>query len=307
MELLSIFKGTTGLNTKLDPVRLGFNSETGIVDLAGCVDCVIDDTGRLCRRNGVTATVRTEAWKNLFSCNSFGVGTTGDALCIIEADMSYTAIRNITQDARMSYVRDTDGAKDVIYYCNGHEKGRIIDKVSNSWPLIAPVGAASIKELSQAPIGHLLEVRNGRMFIAKDNYLYYSEPNTYHAYRMAANFIGFQSRLRMIQAVTGGLWVSDSEAVYFLAGDIMPTRLEMLKQMKMSDYPAIEGTAVKVSGSKIGKGIPGIVVIFTTPEGICIGTEDGQFNNVTERKLVMPSGLTGTGVYKDGHYTVTID
>lgn len=305
---IPIFSGTSGINTKLDPARLRFNPEAGISELAACVNCCIDDTGRLIRRDGFTATDRTEAWKNLFGCGSYGIGTTGDALCIIEPDMAYTAIRNITPYARMSYVKDTDGTQDVIYYCNGYENGRIISKVSHSWPVATYSGALTLRDFSAAPLGHLLEIRNSRMFIAEDNFLWYSEPGNYSLYRLAASYFGFQSRLRMVQAVTGGLWISDEEAIYFLGGEIVPTVLEMPKQIKKADYPALEGSAIKVSSGLIGiDGLSGIVTIFATSEGICVGSDDGNLINLTEKKIDLPSGLTGAGLYKDGRYIVTID
>lgn len=303
-----IFRDSNGINTKLDPTRLRFDAESGIVELAAAVNVVIDDSGRIIRRDGTTATARTEAWKNLFGCGAYALGTKGDALCILKADMSYTAIRNITEGARMSYARTSDGKQDVIFYCNDHEQGLVKNKISYSWPLIMPIGAKTVKELYSAPRGHLLSIYNSRMFIAVNNILYYSEPNTYHAYRLAANYFGFPSRLRMIQAVDEGLWVSDSESIYFLGGEIAPSRQEMPRQIKKADYPAREGSAVKVPASQIGiEGLTGIVPVFTTDEGICIGAGNGRLINITEKKLPLPSGLTGAGFYKDGHYTCTID
>ena len=307
MKSIPIFKGTTGLNTKLDPTRIKFNPETGILDLAACVNCSIDDSGRIVRRKGFTATARTEAWKNLFSCGNFALGTKGNALCIIEADMSYKAIRNITQEARMSYVRDTDGTQEIIYYCNDYEKGRIINKASYTWPVSTYIGPETRKKFYAAPIGHLLEIRNLRMFIAEDKTLWYSEPGNYSSYRLGANFFGFSSRLRMVQAVAGGLWISDSESIYFLGGEIIPSKLEMPRQIKMADYPAIEGSAVKVRGSKIGEGMPGMAVVFTSEAGICIGSGDGQLINTTEKKIALSTGLSGAGFYRDGKYTCTIN
>ena len=307
MKPIPIFRGTTGLNTKLDPARIKFSPESGISDLAACVNCDIDDTGRPFLRNGFTATDRTEAWHSLFSAGSFLLGVTGNALAIIESDMSKTNIRNVTTDARMSYVRDTDGKQDIIYYCNNYEKGRVINKVSYSWPVGDYVGPESRKEFYEAPIGHLLETRSLRMFIAEDNILWYSESGDYSSYRLAANFFGFQSRLRMVQAVAGGLWISDSESIYFFGGEIAPSKPEMPMQVKMADYPAIEGSAVKIRGSRIGEGMPGMAIVFTSEVGICIGSGDGQLVNVTEKKIDLPSGLTGAGFYRDGKYVCTID
>ncbi|MCK5012434.1 MAG: hypothetical protein KAS66_01320 [Candidatus Omnitrophica bacterium] len=302
---ISIFSGTTGINNKVDPSRLRFDPKTGIVDLAAAVNTDVDDTGRPSRRRGRTATVRTEAWKNLFGCGSYGVGTKGDALCVIESGLSYTAIRNINASAKMSYVRDTDGEQDVVYYTNGHENGKIINKVSYAWSVGEKT--SETKEFSAAPIGHLIEKRK-RMFIAQDNILWYSEPNSNDLYRLGTNHFRFMSRTRMVQAVAGGLWVSDSDAIYFLGGEINPSNMEMPLQEKMADYPVSRGTGVKVPGSKIGdEGLSGIVVMFTTNKGVCIGTRDGQLINATERKIDLPSSLTGAGLYKDGKYICVID
>lgn len=307
-KALTIFKGTLGLNTKLDPVRLKFDPEAGISELSACVNCKVDDTGRPFLREGFTATDRTEAWHSLFSCNSYGLGVSGNALAVLESDLSRTNIRNVTINARMSYVRDTDGMQDVIYYCNGYENGRVINKVSYTWPVSEYVGPETRKTFYAAPIGHLLEVRNLRMFIAEDKILWYSEPGAYSSYRLASNYFGFSSRLKMLQAVSKGLWVSDSEGIYFLGGEIIPSQLKMPQQVKMAEYSAIEGTAVKIPASRIGiKGLSGIVVVFTTEEGICVGSGDGQLINLTEHKLTLPSGLNGGSLYKDGHYTVTIN
>jgi len=307
-KLIKIFSGSNGLNTKTDPVRLKFDPRNGISELAACINIDISDDGRISRRAGYTATDRTESWHSLFSCNSYALGVTGNALAVIETDMSKTNIRNVTQNARMSYVRDTDGTKDVIYYANGHETGKVINKLSYSWTAGDYVGATSRKEIYDPPIGHLLEIRNLRMFIAEGNILWYSEPGSLSQFRLAANYFGFPSRIRMVQAVSGGLWISDSENVYFLGGEIAPTLQEMPVQVKKCDCPVIEGTAVEAPASRIGiEGLSGIVTIFTTTRGVSVGSGDGQLIPVSEHKIEIPSGLTGSAVYRDGHYILTID
>lgn len=305
---IKIFSGTSGINTKVDPVRLRFNPKTGISELAACVNCDVDDTGRIVRRDGYTATVRTEKWHSIFGCGNYGIGVTGDALCIIEHDLSYTPIRNVMQGARMSYFKEFDGAKDIIYYANGFQNGRIWGKNSHTWPVGTYVGVPTSKMFYAAPVGHLLENRNQRMFVAQDNVLWYSEPSAYSIWRLSTNYLAFPSKIRMVQSTAGGLWISDSNSIYWLGGEIIPTAMEMPIQVKMADYPAVEGTAIKAVGSRVGEGIPGIVVIFATTKGICIGTGEGQIINVTERKLDMPTGgLTGAGIERNGKYIITMD
>lgn len=307
-RLTRVFSGTSGLNTKVDPSRINFNFKTGISELAAAVNIVIDDTGRPSRRKGFTATARTESWKNLFGCGSYAIGTTGDALCAIEPNMAYTALRNVHSDAQMSYAMDTDGISDIVFYCNGYEKGIIKNKASQGWPLITPIGVTTIKEFSEAPVGHLLEVYNSRMFIAVNNFLFYSEPNTYHAYRLSANYFGFPNRIKMVEAVSGGFWVSDSDSVYFFGGIIAPSLQEMPVQTKKCSSPAIEGTAVKIPADRIGDGgMQGQAVVFATKEGVVAGLGDGTLLSLTEKKINFPGGLTGSAFYRGGKITVCID
>ena len=305
---IDIFKGSSGLDTKADPARLKFSSKTGISALAACMNIECDDTGRISRRKGFTATDRTEAWHSLFSCGAYALGVSGNALAVLEADMSKTNIRNVTTGAKMSYVRDTDGEQDVIYYCNGYEQGKIINKLSYSWTTDDYVGATSRKELYSPPLGHLLVTRSLRMFIAEGSILWYSEPGALSQFRLAANFFGFSSRIKMIQEIDAGLIVSDSESIYLLQGEIAPALNEMPEQIKLANYPAIENTAVKVPGSMFGKeGVAGIGVMFTSTAGICFVSAEGQLVNITERKIDLPSALSGASLYRDGHYITTIN
>lgn len=304
---IDIFKGSAGLDTKSDPARLKFSPKTGISDLAACLNIVIDDTGRISRRKGFTATDRTEAWHSLFSCGSYALGVSGNALAVLEPDVSKTNIRNVTTGAKMSYVRDTDGEQDVIYYCNGYEQGKIINKLSYSWTADDYVGATSRKELYNPPLGHLLAIRNLRMFIAEGSTLWYSEPNSLSQFRLAANYFAFPSRIKMIVALDAGLLVSDSESLYFMQGEIAPAIQEMPIQRKLAEYPAVENTQAMIPGSRFGEGVPGVGVMFTATAGICFCSGAGELINVTERKITLPSGLTGSSLYRDGHYVVCID
>lgn len=306
-DLIPIYHQSAGINSKVDPARLRFNPKTGVTELAAAINVEIDDTGRMSMRKGQTATVRTEAWANLFGCGNYGVGTRGNALCLIYSDLSYINLRNITPNARMSYILDSDGTQNVVYYCNGYEKGRIFAETSHTWPVQTPVGATTLKEFSEVPLGHLLEARSSRMFVAQNNVLWYSMPNTYHAYRLASDFFMFPSRLRMVQAVAGGLWISDEKNIYWMGGNIAPSVNEMPIQVRVAEYAAIEGTAIKIPGSRVGEGIAGEVVVFTTSEGICIGSGNGEMLNITERKLTLPTCLTGSCFYRDGKYTVAIN
>lgn len=296
---VTIFSGTTGLNNVIDPKRLFFDPETGMQELAAAYNVDIDDTGRVSRRKGVTQGLAV-ATHSLFSWGgSYGLCVMGNALEILDADLTYTPIRNVTRGARMSY----DEAAGVVYYCNGHEKGLVRDRLSYDWEDQDYVGPATYKVFTDPPIGHLVHIWNGRALVAVDDCIWYSEPFAYGRFRLAANYIRFSGRMRLIKGVQGGVWAGDDKAIYFLPGNDMAS----LGFAKKADYPAIEGTDKMIEGSKIGNGeLQDRCVVFASTKGICIGGPEGYFKNVTERKLTYPAAILGTGYNLGSRYVCTL-
>lgn len=297
---LKIFKGTTGINNKIDPVRLKYNWKTGVQELKLGVNIDIDDTGRPSRRDGHLITALTGAYHSLFCDGGECLGVTGTALKVIHADYTATGIRNVTAGARMDYCQEGNR----IYYLNGFEKGYVENSVSYVWQTGNYVGPTTTKTFSDPPTGHLLTELNGRMYIAEGDYVWHSEPFTSFAqYNLAKNYILFSNRIKFLRAVDDGLYVGNEKEIFFYAGMTPKT----FKKTKVANYPAIEGTAVKVPGSRIGKldmevNFPGEVIMLTTKEGICIAGHGGQFINLSERRLDYPSAQFGAGLYKDGKY-----
>lgn len=293
-----VFKGTTGLNNKVDPVRLVVDYRTGLRFLSSAQNIDIDSTGRPSRRPGYSKVLAKSA-HSLFPLTDYCLFVTGDALSVLEADWSDAPIRNVTTGARMSYVQIEDKA----YYCNGYENGYVENRVSHSWAAKSYVGPRTTKAFSGPPTGHLLEFYNGRIFIAADNILWYSEPFAYSWYNKAANYIPFVGRLRMVRAVATGLYVSTETKTYYLGGE-QPLEFKL---MEVADYPAQLGSDCMVPGSRIhGLDYAGSVVMWTSTHGICVGSINGQFINLTEEKLALPNTNQGAGFYYDGKYLCSL-
>lgn len=297
---LNLFKGALGINNKIDPVRVKYNPETGVQELASAVNVDIDSTGRISRRKGYTLKLAL-ASHSLFSCGNYCLFVSGDALRVLEPNYTSNPIRNVTRGAKVSYVK----IKDDTYYANGYQKGIVRDKVSYTWKAFTTsqavdyVGPTTTKTFSDPPIGHLLELFNGAMLIAQDNVLWYSEPFAYAWYDLKGNYLEFSDRITMVKAVQGGVFVSTERETFFHKG----TNVKELQQMKVADYPAIEGTMAQVDATRIGDGnLIGTGAIWASTEGICFGGFDGYFRNLTQRKLTYPAARYGAGLYKDGKY-----
>ncbi len=295
------FRGSRGLNNRIDPLRVEFNPETGIQDLSVAYNVVHDYTGRISRRKGWEVTDIVSSCHSLFSIGPTALFVTGDALCLLGLDFTYSPLRNVATGARMDYARV--GPR--VYYANGHQTGMVID--GKSWSWVKPTeeyGPGTNKEFGQPPVGYLLEYYNGRMYVVQGNTIWYSEPFGTHLFDLARSFIPMDSEMTMIHAVRAGLFISTEFETFFVGG-ANPTEFVL---QKVATYPAIRGTDVDVDVSKVGGlGLRGVGVMWASSEGICLGTPEGEFINLTESRLTYPRSLMGAGLFLGDRYVVTLE
>ena len=304
MKPITIFRGTRGLNTKIDPAQLGKNG--GILDLAVAADVDVNDTGkRISRRKGYTRQT-TSAAHSLFCDKGPCLFVAGTGLYELHADYSSTLLTTVAENARMSYA-EVNGR---VYYQNGYEKGYIKDSGAHTWERGTYYGPDTDRVFSDPPIGTIVRHYRNRMYIAQKNVLWYSEPGDFGRFDLARGFLMYATDIRMVRPVEDGIYVSDSTASYFLKGS---TPLEFV-QIHVAPYPAIEGTDTSFFGSLIfgNEGItimegPGIAAMWLSEEGVCYGGPNGFFNVTLDKIADIPAGLTGSGLVHKGKYVGLID
>ena len=301
-QLFKLLSAVTGLNTKVDPVRLEYDPKTGIEELAAAYNVDIDNTGRVSRRKGFTEQVSANC-HSLFCDGGACLFITGDALCILHPDYTYTSLRNVQVDAVMRY----EQVDDTVYYCNGWQIGRVLGGLSVSWVKAdIDYGPETKKEFSDPPVGSDVAYFRGRMWIAEGDTVWYSEPFGFNLFNLASGYFKFDSKVLMIRAVRDGVYFSTETGTFFFRGRGDPK--DFLK-ISVASYPVVQYTDVKFHG-KLVFPITGNAFIDTgsgehsamwmSEEGICYGGYDGTFANLSKDKLVLPSALTGSGlVYND--------
>jgi hypothetical protein len=295
-----VFRGTLGLNNAVDPVRLIPGQESGFSFLAAAYNVDIDKSGRVTRRKGFTITQRTESSYSIFSDGVDCLFISGTSLYRLRPDYSRVGLRSgLTENARMSFCK----VGDRIFYCNGYENGVVIGDTSYAWTKGTYVGPETIRVFSNPPIGRLLEVWNGRIFISQDKVIWYSEPFSYDFFDLANCHISFSSSMRFISAVDDGLYIGTSDGVYFLGGE----QPEKVSQRKVASSPAIEGTVCKVTGTAIRSDLTGIIIICTLQDGIYMGMRGGDFINITKERLVYPTVSRGCALVKDKRYICLLE
>jgi hypothetical protein len=296
MATVTLLKKALGLNNAVDPTRIKHSLETGETELATAYNVDIDSAGRISMRRGLTATARTEAVHSMFCDGGECLFIAGSALYRLNADYTRTGVRSSMQvDAKCSYCQIADR----IYYMNGYQIGYVVNGVSYVWSASAYVGPATTRRFNDPPLGTLLELHSSRIYVAVGSIIWYSEPFAYGWFDLAGNFIPLRSRIRMLRSVKSGMFVGTETEVIFLGG-MTPKEFSYTV---VSDRPVVEGTDLKVAGTKIAGGDNSDqAAMWTAQDGIYVGLPDGTVKNLTRDKLVLPGSNTGCAVFNGRDY-----
>jgi len=305
---ITIFTGGSGLYTREDPVKLDFNPETGISDLAVAVNVVISDKNRVSRRGGSTL-VNSTVYHSTFSLNRLEfLGVAGTSLRKVSvSDFSYTELTTVTEGARVFYVK----VGNAVLFANGYELGIITDGEYEEWVKGTYYGPDTPRSrtLIGPPKGTLLCYYANSVLIADGNVLWCSEPNSLNLFSSSDGYLFYGSNITMLAPVSTGIYLSTENRVIYLGGDTF----KKFSENPLTDYPAIKGTNVATSGLLLPKPFrnPELVNVFTTTEGICVGGSDKVFgtilfDNLTRDRFDYPSGLEGSATIIDNVYVVNI-
>jgi len=289
MDTILIFRGTSGLNTVDNPRRIAFNG--GLSDLRVAVNISIQQSGTFTRRDGFKQ-VASESFHSLFADGSICLGVSDGVLHSIELDGTYHPIGSGFSDLSVSFCV----AAGAIYYTDSVVFGKVVNGVHDSWsetadmgPSIPVAGHERTSELIGPFAGNHLAFFAGRIFIAKENVLFWSEHHNFGKFNLMRSFVQFNSKIRMIKPVGTGLFISTENRVFFLEGKdpgvFMPT--------VVGNYPALEWSdcADLIDGSEIGIENSGICALWNSPEGAIVGTPSGLIINITKDKIVYPENV----------------
>ena len=305
---VNLLTRSSGLNVVVDPVRLQYDPQAGQQELAAAFNVDIDQTGRVSRRKGYELL-------NPTPCHSVwhGAGRTlcvaDGSICVVNENWTFTPLTAVAHVDERVWFLDVNGD---VFWGNGFEIGILRSGLDpETWSLLYPTQDEDTRDLQPLPVGKCLDLYNGRIYLAKDNALFFSEPLAYQAFDPARNWIPFDGDICMVRHVVDGLYVGTSKGVFFLMG----STVQEMRQTMVSKSPPIEGTCSYVDGRNIMDGRSSTaVVMWTAHDGIYVGYSSGQAVelgaqaiNVTKDKLRFPVGTTGSAVAHDDVYLSLID
>lgn len=300
-----LFRGTSGLNTVVDPVRLPYDRDTGISALAVAVNVVLDDTGRPSRRDGHGLVFDDLPAHSLFCDGGDCLFVAEDTLCQLLPDYTRVVLRTGLRDgARVDYAQVNAD----IYYTNTSQFGIVRSGgLHETWAGKPYVGPATNRVFSGPIPGEHIAFHAARVWLSTGQHAVYSEPFGWSWFDLTRNFVSLDSRVRMMKPVRDGMFMSSEKAIYFLKGRD-PKEFELLK---VATYPALEWSVAidLIEGLEIGLQIPGglggLCALWGSPAGICLGMPDGSMINMTRDKVVLPENLSAGASLLRGYNLIT--
>lgn len=285
MGIVNLFTGSSGLNTKVDAVRVPYSPETGIGDLAVAINVVHDDSGRLGRRSGYDQ-LFAGGFHSLYSNDEECYVCEGMDLYRVEDDLSLSGVRSGLSGDVVDYADTPRG----ILYANGTQNGILREGVSSPWPTSTYVGPETSRYIQVPPVGQHIEFFANRVFIAERDVLWWTEPNAHGMVDMARNWVKFSSRIRMVKSVGTGLFVSTESMTYFLSG-LDPAEFT---RKEVAEYPALEFSDCPQLVEPQTFGMEGTepLAVWASSEGIVLGLPQGGIINLTENKVRIPTGFS---------------
>ncbi|MCP4257969.1 MAG: hypothetical protein GY774_10640 [Planctomycetes bacterium] len=275
----------SGINNVSDASRLA------VSDLVYASNIDISDKGKPSRRDGYTKKFTPAgSVHSMWGDDKVCLFVEAGVLKMLNADYSATILRTGVSDYRMRY----DEVNDKYFYTNPSVIGYIYNGVDNQFA--TPTG-----DYKHAPLpGQHIAYYNGRLYVARNETIWYSDVNEFGEVDRRMNFLSFENEVTMMKAVDDGLWVCvgdiNRQATYFIQG---ATREDQTLR-RFAGYGCIEGSDVKIKdGQKVGEGLSGTVIMWTSDGGICIGANGGRFINVTDGRYNTPDKRYGAGLFRD--------
>lgn len=158
-----------------------------------------------------------------------------------------------------------------------------------------PGKALRTQFMEPLPAGQLIRRYNGRMYVAVDNVLVYSDALRYHLYKPETDFIVFPDRITMVEPSLDGLFVA-SDKIYFLEGGDPKD----FKLSPVADIKAVEGTAQVVSGLLFpALKLSHNVVYWFTERGPYVGLPGGQAQALMDTRLAVDAFVRGATLLRE--------
>jgi len=294
-----LYTSTTGINNKVDSTRIDFNGE-GLIGLEVANNVYVDEHGII--KSVPEASLKIEGtFHSLYPVvGGFYLveDRTSDSVIyyvtLLEGQFTFSSVvSGLSKGKKVNFV--VVGNR--VYYTNGTDRGYIIATIRYNWPTNIWTGPEDLSQMVSPPVGTHMDVISGRILLSNGDELIFTEPYLPGIYNSIRGWRRFESSITMVRTVSGGTYVSDGTATYFLTGN-NPNEWTL---QKVLSYPAIAygSNPLLINPSLFGFETTQSSLLFNTTKGICIGFPDGNVINLTEQRYAPSIECSTLTVFKD--------
>ena len=331
MALTTVFL-LGGMDNVSDPVSVGTpddSARTQSKAYTRCVDivnCDVDDDLNLTRREGFTLAVAgniTSSWSNgveAFCVINRQIYRYVDDLLVLlgnspdlNSPVEFCQVNDIvvfSDNLTIGYIKDS-----IPYILSSPAESTDILDLETWVKLTYPAGKdadESNLEIDAFKLstfaGRCLEFFNGSLYLAVDNFLYCTRTFNIAAMDIRYNVVaGFKDSITMVKGVNGGIFVGTTGGVYFLTGDgVKGSGATGFGQKRILPYGVLYGSAVAIPAEKAVGKAANFGAAWLTADGVYMGTEGGAITDLSENKMLIPSGAATAMLTKDRRYIASI-
>lgn len=271
-----------GLGAPATPQGLVCDSASGRYELAEAVNVEVAG-GRIVRRPGLIRLLE-QGFTDLFSDGPNLYGVREGGLWRIPGQGQPGLLRGgLTPGARTSLV----AVGDTVYFANGSQNGRIRDGAATPWKGDAYPGPDRSGRYVPPPAGHLLACFAGRIWMACGSLVRFTEGAG--LFDWVDSLAGFlppaTGRLRMLRAVSGGLFIGDDAGVTFAAG----TDPKTMTFARVCPVPPIPGSDVALAAGRhdavAGRELGGDAALWAGCDGMYLGLASGRVTRLAAASI----------------------
>ena len=142
--------------------------------------------------------------------------------------------------------------------------------------------------MQAAPSGDVIGLYRGRLYVGKNNILWYSQPYRFGLFRPMENYLGFATTVNTFAPVSDGIFVGSDEETVFLSGDD-PADFTLTQK---ANYGTIKGTEYHVPNIYLREDDSGEAPIWMSKRGVCVGGNGGAYRNLTGERYILPEGVS---------------
>jgi hypothetical protein len=142
--------------------------------------------------------------------------------------------------------------------------------------------------LSSAAYGSIIKYFFGRLYIASDNVIYYSQPKRYEQWDLR-EYLHYAENVTCILPCTDGMWIS-ADGLYWISGR-NPAEFVQAKKSELKIYSQQSASLIPDHHLNV-EGYAGYAWSVTCPDGVVILGNDGFFYAASRQIYNLPTGTT---------------